>query len=121
MKGITSYLIYEGVVQRDSLLEMMRELDIPIKAAKEYPIKEADKIIIVDGCKGNKNVTDLIGDEVAVIDHHETESPDDVKYDYSVGLCACYADLFPLPFELPSALRGLYLNLNQLYLYHHPQ
>ncbi len=105
-KGITSYLIYEGEVQRDSLLEMIRELDIPIKPAKEYPIKEEDKIIIVDGCKGNKNVTDLIGDEVAVIDHHETESPDDVRFsdirsDYGSCSSVIYSYFDELGLEIP--------------------
>ena len=34
----------------------------------------------MDGCKGNKNVTDLIGDEIAVIDHHRVVSPEDVLF-----------------------------------------
>jgi nanoRNase/pAp phosphatase (c-di-AMP/oligoRNAs hydrolase) len=79
-KGISSYLIYKGNIQRDSLEQIITRLNIPIKPANEYPIKEKDKIIIIDGCKGNKNVTDLIGDEVAVIDHHEVVSPDDVRF-----------------------------------------
>ncbi|MBN2535045.1 MAG: DHH family phosphoesterase [Spirochaetales bacterium] len=79
-EGITSHLIYEGAIQRDSLFALIEHLNIPIKHAGEYPIKEEEKIVIVDGCKGNKNVTDLIGDEVAVIDHHEVTSPDDVEF-----------------------------------------
>jgi nanoRNase/pAp phosphatase (c-di-AMP/oligoRNAs hydrolase) len=105
-EGIKSHLIYEGVVQRDSLKEMIRELEIPIKSAKEYQIREKDKIIIVDGCKGNKNVTDLIGEEVAVIDHHETESPDDVKFsDIRPSYGACSSIIFSyfdeLKLEIP--------------------
>ncbi len=108
-QGIKSYLIYEGVVQRDSLQEMVNELNIPIKAAKEYPIKKEDKIIIVDGCKGNKNVTDLIGNEVAVIDHHETESPDDVIFsDIRSGSGACssiiYSYFEQLKIEIPTSI-----------------
>lgn len=79
-EGIAPGLIYEGAIQRDSLLALIRELNIQIKPAREYAIKPANKIIIVDGCKGNRNVTDLIGDEVAVIDHHRSRSPDDVPY-----------------------------------------
>jgi nanoRNase/pAp phosphatase (c-di-AMP/oligoRNAs hydrolase) len=78
--GIVSYLTYDGDIQRDSLVNMIEELDIDIKNVKEYDMKETDKIIIVDGCKGNKNITDLIGDEVAVIDHHQVNEPDDVTY-----------------------------------------
>lgn len=79
-EGFTAHLIYEGSIQRDSLVALIDHLKIPITHANEHPIKEEDKIIIVDGCKGNKNVTDLIGDEVAVIDHHEVTSPDDVEF-----------------------------------------
>ena len=79
-EGFKAHLIYEGTIQRDSLLALIDHLKIPIKPAKEFPIKEEDKIVIVDGCKGNKNVTDLIGDEVGVIDHHEVTSPEDVEY-----------------------------------------
>lgn len=105
-RGIPSHLIYEGVAQRDSLKEMIRELNIPIKPAKEYNIKKDDRIIIVDGCKGNKNVTDLIGDEVAVIDHHETESPDDVRFSDirpSYGACSSiiYSYFDELKLEIP--------------------
>ena len=71
--GITCKLIYEGTIQRASLRALIEEMNIPIKPANAHPLTQEDKIIIVDGCKGNKNVTDLVGDEVAVIDHHNIE------------------------------------------------
>lgn len=79
-QGINSLLIYEGTIQRDSLIKLIEKIQIPIKPADEYPLTARDKIVIVDGCKGNKNVTDLIGDEVGVIDHHEVKSPEDVPF-----------------------------------------
>lgn len=105
-KGITSHLIYEGSIQRDSLVALIDHLKIPINHASEHPIKEEDKIIIVDGCKGNKNVTDLIGDEVAVIDHHEVISPDDVKYsdirpEYGACSSIIYSYYQELGYEIP--------------------
>jgi nanoRNase/pAp phosphatase (c-di-AMP/oligoRNAs hydrolase) len=78
--SIQSFLIYEGEIQRDSLQKMIHDLGIEIKHQREYPIKESDKIIIVDGCKGNKNVTDLVGDEIAIIDHHEVSRQEDVPF-----------------------------------------
>ena len=78
--GINSYLVYDGEIERDSLKTMIKELNSEIKNISQYDMKESDKIVIVDGCKGNKNVTDLIGDEVAIIDHHQVCSPEDVKY-----------------------------------------
>ncbi|HOF01443.1 MAG TPA: DHHA1 domain-containing protein [Spirochaetota bacterium] len=78
--NIKTSIIYEGEIQRDSLRLMIEGLHIDIKHAGAYELKESDKIIIVDGCKGNKNVTDLIGEEVAVIDHHQVKVTEDVAY-----------------------------------------
>ncbi|MBP7552971.1 MAG: DHH family phosphoesterase [Spirochaetes bacterium] len=78
--NIKTSIVYEGDIQRDSLRLMIEGLHIDIKHTSAYELKESDKIIIVDGCKGNKNVTDLIGEEVAVIDHHEVKVTEDVAY-----------------------------------------
>ena len=82
---ITSYLIYDGNIERNVLKKIVDDLEVHINSIdvfnKKYlPINQSDKIIIVDACKGNKNVTDLLGKEIAVIDHHYTVSPDDVEY-----------------------------------------
>jgi len=88
--AIQTSIIFEGEVQRDSLKKMIDDFGIDIRHASEYPLTEADWIIIVDGCKGNKNVTDLIGDEIAVIDHHNVMSPEDVPLiDIRPGYGAC--------------------------------
>lgn len=78
--GVRSHIIYEGEIQRDSLLQMIDELEIDIHHCADHSMTAEHKIIIVDGCKGNKNVTDLVGDEIAVIDHHQVEKPDDVPF-----------------------------------------
>ncbi len=78
--GIESRLVYEGTIQRDSLQTMIAKLGIPIRHISEYAMTSSDPIVIVDGCKGNKNITDLIGDEICVIDHHLVEKPDDVPF-----------------------------------------
>jgi nanoRNase/pAp phosphatase (c-di-AMP/oligoRNAs hydrolase) len=78
--GIRSRILYDGSVQRESLAALIRRLDVETSEASTVTMTEDDLIVIVDGCKGNKNVTDLPGREVAVIDHHETVSPDDVTY-----------------------------------------
>ena len=78
--GIASRLIYEGEIQTNTVHRMIRELAIDIRHNSRYPIKARDKIIIVDACKGNRNVTDLIGDEIAVIDHHQVSKSDDVPF-----------------------------------------
>ncbi len=78
--GKDGRIIYEGDIQRDSLKRMISELGIDIRPAGSYPLTAEDKIVVVDGCKGNKNVTDLIGDEVGVIDHHQVSAPEDVPF-----------------------------------------
>jgi len=79
-RGIPSRIVYAGELQRDSLRRMIHDLGIVVTHAAEVPISAADPIVIVDGCKGNKNVTDLPGDEVGVIDHHDVKSPDNVPF-----------------------------------------
>ncbi|MBN1798500.1 MAG: DHH family phosphoesterase [Spirochaetales bacterium] len=93
--NISSTIIYVGEIQRMSLKRLIQELDIPIKREDACLRTEQDKIIIVDGCKGNKNVLDLIGQELAVIDHHNVTSPDDVIYsDIRPEYGACASILF---------------------------
>ena len=88
--GVETRIIYEGEIQRQSLHEMIKQLGIGITHNEHHGLCEKDKILIVDGCKGNKNVTDLIGDEIAVIDHHRTSAPDDVPFsDIRPGYGAC--------------------------------
>jgi nanoRNase/pAp phosphatase (c-di-AMP/oligoRNAs hydrolase) len=77
---IEAPIIYKGELQRDSLIKMIENLGIEIYKYDEFELVSKDKIVIVDGCKGNSNVEDLIGDEIAVIDHHKVSSPEEVKY-----------------------------------------
>jgi nanoRNase/pAp phosphatase (c-di-AMP/oligoRNAs hydrolase) len=78
--GIPARIVHAGTVQRDSLRRMVRDLGIELVSAAQLSMAPTDPIVIVDGCKGSKNVTDLPGDEVAVIDHHDVTSPDSVPF-----------------------------------------
>jgi nanoRNase/pAp phosphatase (c-di-AMP/oligoRNAs hydrolase) len=89
--GVPSRIVYGGDLQRDSLRRMIRDLGIEISPAGDVAMTPSDPIVIVDGCKGSRNVTDLPGDEIAVIDHHDVLRPDnvpfvDIRSDY--GACA---------------------------------
>ena len=75
---IHTEILYDGELQRDSLIRMIKELKIPLYHWKQYTLTDADRIIIVDGCKGNSNVEDLTGREIAVIDHHKSRTTEDV-------------------------------------------
>ncbi|MGL1892786.1 MAG: DHH family phosphoesterase [Spirochaetaceae bacterium] len=89
--NIDSQIVYCGDIQRDALKNMINKLEIEITRASELKFLDDDLIIIVDGCKWSKNVTDLPGFEIAVIDHHIVEKPEDVPYiqiDHELGSCS---------------------------------
>jgi nanoRNase/pAp phosphatase (c-di-AMP/oligoRNAs hydrolase) len=73
LQGVETRLIYSGSIQRDSLKRLIAALDIPIRPAAEYALEPEDRIVVIDGLVGNRNVTDLTGREVAVIDHHDVD------------------------------------------------
>lgn len=99
--GIKSHLTFDGEIQRDSLFNTIDSLKIKIKSIGSYDMKKEDKIVIVDGCKGNKNVTDLIGDEVGVIDHHQVDRAEDVVFnDIRPKFGACSSIIFSYFHEL---------------------
>ena len=79
-KGFRPFLSYQGFIDRVSLHNLIGWLDIPIVNSHQLDLKPSDKIIVVDGCIGEENITDLPGLEVAVIDHHEVKVPSYVWY-----------------------------------------
>lgn len=83
--GISARLCHEGQIDKLSSRKMLDLCGITMEPCGEICgiMRESDRIILVDCQKNNGNTTDLIGDEVAAIDHHPTF----VKVDY------LYADL----------------------------
>ncbi len=89
--GIESEICYCGRIDKVNTRKMLETFEIAITPADrvEDP-REEDVIITVDGQKNNSNFTDLIGDEIACIDHH----PWVTNYEYAyvdhqiVGACA---------------------------------
>ena len=85
-------ICYKGQVDKLNTVAMMETLDIEtiyIDDAQE--MDEDSEIIIVDGQKGNSNVDDFIGNEIACIDHHKLQETDmyrfwDIRSD--VGACS---------------------------------
>ncbi len=120
--GVPSKIVYEGLLQSNPLKRMISELDISLFHNADINLTKESKIIIVDGCKGNENVTDLIGSEIAIIDHHQ-DSQDravlfsDIKSDY--GSCSTIISLYykeagiNLPENVATALAiGIYVDTN---------
>lgn len=89
--GINSRLVYDGKIDKISTKKMVEFFNIEINSVDSCDeLKETDYVITVDGQKNNSNFTDIVGDEVACIDHH----PYVTKYNYRfvdhrlVGACS---------------------------------
>ncbi len=90
--GIPSTLCYDGRIDRLSAKKMLDTFQITMRSKSEIAhMTEDDSIVLVDSQKKNSNVTNLIGREVACIDHHPIFFP--YAYEYQdirpVGSCAC--------------------------------
>ena len=90
--GIESTICHEGQIDKLSARKMLDLCDIEMMSREQFApdMVASDLIIMVDSQKGNGNVTDLIGDEFAAIDHHPVFVQN--KYQYSdlriCGACA---------------------------------
>lgn len=78
--GLNTLLVYCGLIDRISIQRMIETLAIPILPASKCELLKDDKTIVVDGCGGEKNVTGLMGQEVAVIDHHHVQPSGDLWF-----------------------------------------
>lgn len=90
-KGKRVVICYKGVVDKFNTIKMIQELGIEIVPIDKIAMSENDEIIIVDGQKGNTNMEDLAGREIACIDHHK--KMEDVGYAFSdirsnMGACS---------------------------------
>ena len=90
--GVDATLCYHGKIDRLNTKKMIELLNIEIysKDELEERMSEDDPIICVDSQKHGGNILDLIGDEVACVDHHPTT--EEIDYYYKdvrmVGACA---------------------------------
>jgi len=88
---IDSIICYKGVLEKLTTEKLCKHLNIDIINVDDLThLKKDDYIINIDSQKHNANVEDLIGNEVACIDHHPTF----IKYKYlyrdirMVGACS---------------------------------
>lgn len=79
---ISTTICHHGMVERAVTANMVADLGIEMMNDESAgQMTEKDYIITVDSQKGSGNIDDLIGDEVACIDHHPTfVEVDDYKY-----------------------------------------
>lgn len=88
--GITSTICFSGHIDKQNTLKMIELLDIDICPVEALSLQEDDEIVLVDCQKGNSNVKDFTGNEIACIDHHKMQATDCYRfYDIRpVGSCS---------------------------------
>ena len=90
--GIDATLCYAGRIDKLSTSKMLRTFHIEMHSYDilQEHMRESDYIICVDSQKNAGNITDFIGQEVAVIDHHPTFVKADYLYEdiRITGACA---------------------------------
>ncbi len=90
--GIDSQIIYGGDITRASLINMVNKFDMRPLEISEVEDSEDEAIIMIDGCRGNKNMKNLLKARlIGVIDHHDTSHIEgiphiDIRPDY--GSCS---------------------------------
>lgn len=125
--GVDSRICYDGDIDKLSASKMLDMFGIEMFADQDiaHEMSEEDYIICVDSQKNSGNITDLIGNEIAAIDHHPvTAKTDAVEYLYRdvriVGACCTiiaeyYQDLgiTPSPQVATALLYGIKMDTLQ--------
>jgi len=90
--GVAAEIVYEDEVEKANSRKMLDLFGIEMSLSSTVKTLGAeDWAVLVDVQKENSNVTDLVTDEVAVIDHHSYNGPQGYRYEDvrpDVGACA---------------------------------
>ncbi len=79
--GVEAQICYDGSIDNLSTKKMFTVFGIHLLPAEQVTdMQKEDYIVTVDSQKYNANLTDLIGDEAACIDHHPTFIPCEYRY-----------------------------------------
>lgn len=124
VRNIPSTICYAGLIDKANTVEMLETLNIDVHKIEDITMSAKDEIIIVDGQKGNTNVEDFIGDEIACVDHHPKKDLTlyrfaDIRDD--IGACATIITSYfienniEIPVEIATALLyGIKIDTNNL-------
>lgn len=92
--GIDAAICYDGEIDKLSASKMLEMFGIRMYADQDIAgeMREDDYVVCVDSQKNSGNITDLIGNEIAAIDHHPvTARTGEIEYLYrdvrTVGAC----------------------------------
>jgi len=91
-RGVDAIIVYESELEKINSLKMLELFRIDLRMARDVAtLGREDWTVLVDAQKGNTNVTDLVTEEVAVIDHHEHMGDRDYRFEDirpEVGACS---------------------------------
>lgn len=77
---IDSVICCRGQIEKANTLAMLNFLNISISYDEDITLSSEDEIILVDCQKGNANVINFTGSEIACIDHHKLQRTDYYQY-----------------------------------------
>ena len=124
-RDIATAIVYESELEKANALKMLELFDIKLCLSHEVAtLGKEDWTVLVDVQKGNSNVTDLVTDEVAVIDHHEHMGDkgcrfEDIRPD--IGSCSAIITEYFIENEVPvpgnvatALLYGIFMDTDNL-------
>ena len=94
VRGIDTTICYKGEIDKVNTIAMVEHLNMAVRKIEDVEsMTEESEIIIVDGQKGNVNMMDFVGYEIACIDHHKLSDSDTDIYRFAdirsgIGACA---------------------------------
>jgi nanoRNase/pAp phosphatase (c-di-AMP/oligoRNAs hydrolase) len=123
-QAIESVIVYNEGIDRISLSNMIEWINISIIHCSEAQLTANDKIITIDGCIGETNVTDMLGEEIAVIDHHAVTPPEnlwfsDIRENYGTTATIIFEYFELLNIKIPTKIataRLIGLNIDTAHL-----
>jgi len=118
-------IVYDQEIEKANALRMLEMFKVPVvRASDAHTLGKEDWAVLIDGQKGNANLTDLPTNEVAVIDHHEYLGNKGYRFEDirpEVGSCsAIVADWFfenniePPRIVATALLYGIFMDTNNL-------
>jgi nanoRNase/pAp phosphatase (c-di-AMP/oligoRNAs hydrolase) len=103
--GVHAQIVYEDEIEKANSKKMLDVFGIEMRlAAAVKTLGAEDWGVLVDVQKGNANVTDLVTDEVACIDHHNFNGFSDYRYQDvrpDTGACASIIASYFVDTETP--------------------
>lgn len=123
--GLKTVIVYEDEIEKANSLTMLETFGIEMKhSAEVHTLGEEDWTVLVDVQKNNSNVTDLVTDEVACIDHHQYNGPQGYRFEDirpEIGSCSAIiaqyyqdAGLDPAPNVATAMLYGIMMDTDNL-------